>query len=433
METVLIDSIHVGDRIRKEVGNIDAMANSIKEYGIIQPIVITDTLELVVGERRLRALKRLSIKELRHGIEFIWSRELRDVATSHQGLRRVAIEVEENLKRKELTWQEQLEGKKKLLKIMQEIYGSATTVHTRDSLHHGHIEGFGVNKLASMLGESKASTSRDLQIADFMEKIPSIRKAETKESAFRQLRILGAVAQMKISAKGKEDEKEKGEKPWKLYKGDFRDNIKNIEDETVDLIYTDLPFGVSLSQMSKHKSGTLNYADDRASIVDALLDVSREAYRILRPDRYAVFWFGFNYYQELLNSLGDEGFKVNPIPFIWYKHSRSTENPNTRYANAYDSGLVVSKGSPVFIRPGQTNLVDIPMIAPGAKLQIAQQPVELVEKFIKDMTSTGATIVDLMAGSGTTGVAAVRNGRKVIMFEKEPGAYIVAKARMEAL
>lgn len=177
----------------------------------------------------------------------------------------------------------------------------------------------------------------------------------------------------------------------------------------------------------------IDYQDGRDLIVGRLKEIARESYRILKQDRYAVFWFGFNYYSELILALEEAGFKVNRVPFIWMKNSRSTENPNTRYGNSYDPAIIAMKGSPSFIRPGMQNFFSFAQPIGANKLQIAQQPVELVTRFLQDMVVPKATVCDLMAGSGSTGVAAVKFGCKAIMFEKEPEACAIIKARMGIL
>src|SRR5215469_15980247 len=104
---------------------------------------------------------------------------------------------------------------------------------------------------------------------------------------------------------------------WILYEGDFRDNKSKTPNCSVDLIYSDLPFGVDLSKMSKHNTGTISYHDTRDSLLGQLKEIATEAFRILRQDRYCVFFFGFNYYSELLRVLAGAGFTVNPVPIVW--------------------------------------------------------------------------------------------------------------------
>ena len=52
-----IEKIKIKDRIRKDFGNVQELADDINENGLINPPVITpDTYELITGERRIRAI-----------------------------------------------------------------------------------------------------------------------------------------------------------------------------------------------------------------------------------------------------------------------------------------------------------------------------------------------------------------------------------------
>jgi ParB-like chromosome segregation protein Spo0J len=64
MTTVPITDIKIGERHRKDLGDIDALAKSINEVGLLQPVVLTPDLELVAGHRRIEALKRLGLAEV---------------------------------------------------------------------------------------------------------------------------------------------------------------------------------------------------------------------------------------------------------------------------------------------------------------------------------------------------------------------------------
>jgi len=59
-----IASIKVGGRYRKDLGNIEALARSIKEVGLLHPLVITPGGELIAGQRRLEACRRLGWREV---------------------------------------------------------------------------------------------------------------------------------------------------------------------------------------------------------------------------------------------------------------------------------------------------------------------------------------------------------------------------------
>ncbi len=61
---VPVDQICVRDRYRKSFGDVERLARSIDEVGLLQPIVITRDHQLVAGERRLRAVRDVLKHEL---------------------------------------------------------------------------------------------------------------------------------------------------------------------------------------------------------------------------------------------------------------------------------------------------------------------------------------------------------------------------------
>ena len=61
-----------------------------------------------------------------------------------------------------------------------------------------------------------------------------------------------------------------------------------------------------------------------------------------------------------------------------------------------------------------------------------QKPLALMEKLIRDFTDPGDLILDPFAGSGTTGVAAIRLGRRFIGWEKDPKYHSIAIKRLTA-
>ena len=60
-----------------------------------------------------------------------------------------------------------------------------------------------------------------------------------------------------------------------------------------------------------------------------------------------------------------------------------------------------------------------------------QKPVPLLEYLIKTYTNSRETVLDNCMGSGSTGVACVKTGRKFIGMELDPGYFETAKRRIE--
>ena len=52
LKEIKIADIVVGSRHRRDMGDLTSLAESIRQEGLLQPIGVTDKLELVFGERR---------------------------------------------------------------------------------------------------------------------------------------------------------------------------------------------------------------------------------------------------------------------------------------------------------------------------------------------------------------------------------------------
>lgn len=89
---MLIKEIVVGERRREDLGDVASLAKSIQKHGLLQPVVIDASMNLVAGERRLTACQFL-------GWDDIDVRQIGDLTTEELRL----LELEENIRRKDLT------------------------------------------------------------------------------------------------------------------------------------------------------------------------------------------------------------------------------------------------------------------------------------------------------------------------------------------
>ncbi|MGR5989431.1 ParB N-terminal domain-containing protein [Bacillus cereus] len=101
-----IQKIKVSYRIRKEFGNIEELANDIKENGLINPPVVTPEHELIAGERRLRACKHLNYQQIEVRVMSVRDYE-----------HKLKIEIGENEHRKEFTFSERMAWARELERV----------------------------------------------------------------------------------------------------------------------------------------------------------------------------------------------------------------------------------------------------------------------------------------------------------------------------
>ncbi|MBT8328454.1 MAG: ParB N-terminal domain-containing protein, partial [Desulfofustis sp.] len=94
-------------RIRKDIGDLASLAQSIQQVGLINPILIDENDTLVAGFRRLSACKNLGYKEV----------EVRVVEMGGDELKMLDAEVAENFYRKEFTPEEILSTERRRQEI----------------------------------------------------------------------------------------------------------------------------------------------------------------------------------------------------------------------------------------------------------------------------------------------------------------------------
>jgi len=187
-ENVPVSMVMIEDRMRKEMGDIENLSISIRENGLINPITLTPDsagARLVAGHRRLQAMVKLGVTELVWGEHYLWRSDLQD-----DEYRRTAVEIEENIRRKQMTWSEEVLGKQRLLQVYERIYGAPKPGQPQRSVQQGiKPAGFGVRKLAELLNEAPSSTSQDLEMAALVQKFPMLKDEPSRESAKRKLEL----------------------------------------------------------------------------------------------------------------------------------------------------------------------------------------------------------------------------------------------------
>lgn len=107
MNELGLSLVKVGDRRREDYGDIAALAASIAEHGLLHPIVVDADDNLVAGGRRLKAVEQLgwiSVPVTRLGD--LTETQLREV------------ELEENLRRKDLT---EIERSRDLVALVETV------------------------------------------------------------------------------------------------------------------------------------------------------------------------------------------------------------------------------------------------------------------------------------------------------------------------
>ncbi|MBQ3687427.1 MAG: ParB N-terminal domain-containing protein [Treponema sp.] len=104
---VKISDIKVKKRVRQDLGDLESLKDSLKTYGLLNPITLNADMELVAGQRRLEAAKGIG-----------W--ETINAVVLDRGVSKVQqleLELEENNQRKDFSDEELMTGYERLGKL----------------------------------------------------------------------------------------------------------------------------------------------------------------------------------------------------------------------------------------------------------------------------------------------------------------------------
>jgi len=101
-----IEQIKIKKRIRKDLGDLDPLINSLRRHGLMNPIVVSGKNELIAGRRRLESAKILGWQDI----------EVR-IVNEISDLDRLELEIDENVARKDFTEEEIKAAKIRLARL----------------------------------------------------------------------------------------------------------------------------------------------------------------------------------------------------------------------------------------------------------------------------------------------------------------------------
>ena len=411
---VPVSNITVGERMRKTFEGMTELAESIRLYGQIEPIVIDENYCLIAGERRLRAHQQLK----KETILAVFMKDLSE-------LQKMEIELEENVMRANFTWQEEVAAKERLHSIKQQIHGKAKQ-GTK-----GNEDKWDLADTAMALGESKTTVSVDIALAKGMRAFPHLAKEKNKSTAFKllkkeQMKIINEEVSRRMKASDLVAHPD-------VKNGNCIEVMQGMEAESVDLILSDPPYGIDVDNAHTYKRMTIvatNFNDGDFDTFDLLDKAFREMYRLLKPDRHMYIFFAMTKYERVVQLLEKHGFGVHQIPLIWDKGSGSYPSQSTSYVHSYEPFLHCWKGKRK-LNGTPRDIFQYKRVPSNQKVHPTQKPTELLRDLIGFSSSVGELVFDPFAGSGATLVAAKETQRRASGVELNPVYFKAICDRLE--
>jgi len=420
-----ISDIQVGDRYRTNLGDLEALAESIKDKGILQPITVDTNYNLLAGGRRITAAGIAGLTKIPALI-----RETAGEIDARE------VELLENVMRMDFTWDE-----------------SARLIRDIDALYKAKDIDWSGRKTAQLLDKGVASVARAIQLANAIDIIPELGEMKTADDALKTLKGMEEEAIVtelrRRQSEGVENSDgpthdEKGERlpgtfgiskdlagMLKIADANYRigDTFKYLAETRsgglIHFIECDPPYGIELNKVKAGKDSVGNNVESyhEVPMVDyqAFLDkLTKELFRVANDHCWLVFWYGPTWHTQVFKSLVDAGWLVDDIPAIWVKGGGQTLQPELYLGRAYEPFFICRKGKPVLMKRGRSNVFLQPGVSGSKKYHPTERPVMLIEELIECFAQSSGYILVPFAGSGATLRAAYNQGHKVVGFDLNP-------------
>lgn len=430
MKLIPLSEIFIAENRQRKDFDPEALAdlgNDIAKNGLYHPIVVRqqgNQTFLVAGERRLRAISQL--EDL--GISYTYAGEKVEVGVipctdigELPPLVAEEIELHENIKRQELTWQERVDAEARLVELLGKK--AAAEGKPKPSLTSIAKE---INEAAS------TSAASDLQSSVSLAKHlhdPDVRKAKSKSEAYK---IVERKRREEYDAKiAQEMGRKASTDRCKLIVGDSFEEMLKLPSGIFDVVLCDPPYYIGADSMGEQANANGRHFDDSKELFyPQMTKLAKYTFNLCKDQAHTFVFCSIERWAELVGIFALEGWSPWPRPLIWYKGNvGALPRPQHGPRYTYEAILFCSKGG----RQVYDNGHDVLAIS-GLQTRVHpdEKPVSLYEELLTRVTRPGDAVLDPFCGSGTIFPAANRRTLFAVGIEGVESYAGLALRRLES-
>ena len=208
-----------------------------------------------------------------------------------------------------------------------------------------------------------------------------------------------------------------------LLQGDCLELMKDIPNKSVDMILTDIPYGV----VNRSDNGLRNLNKGKADVFDLdMNEMLEEFYRVSRGQ--IIVFCGKEQFSDIYEFFASQKGTTRPI--VWHKSNPSPMNGQYVYLSGVELAVWFKpRGRKVFNAHCKNTVFN--HSNGSRKFHPTQKNIKLFEELVTDNTNENETVLDPFMGSGTTGVACKNLNRNFIGMELDEDYFKIAKERIE--
>lgn len=217
-----------------------------------------------------------------------------------------------------------------------------------------------------------------------------------------------------------------------LWCGDCRIFLRNLKDNSVDLIVTDPPYRTTPKGDAGNSGGMLQKDINKKGQVFTHNSIdceeyAPEFYRILKDGSHCYVMSNHVNLIKMLNTFTNTGFHFIKC-LIWNKGNKIM---GTFYMSQFEYILFFRKGRGVKINNcGTSDIISVPNIktkgSDGKNIHDTEKPVELMKILVANSSKEGDKVCDPFAGVGSTAIACKELNRNFIGCEIDENYWGIA-------
>lgn len=215
----------------------------------------------------------------------------------------------------------------------------------------------------------------------------------------------------------------------KIYNVDCMKAFCEIQDNSINLILTDIPYGKVTQNGEKREKyvGQLRKINKENADIETfnLIDFLNECYRVCKGTIYIFCGI------EQVSNVFDYFYKKKDMmtrQCAWKKTNPAPSNGQHMWLSSMENCIFAKKRKTTFNELCKSSVWESP--TGRSKIHPTEKPLSLFEYLLKTSSNEGDIVFDPCIGSGTTAIAAINNNRNYIGFEINNTYYKLANDRI---
>jgi DNA modification methylase len=403
------------------------------EVGLLHPIIVSADMQLVTGERRLRAISALHFLEtpVKFNGQTIPPNTIPAIvcSDSREQVELLKMELEENINRENFTYQEEVQLTARIARVQEALRRTKTPsiknekpkpIIQVDDIPIAGISKEAVKEAAKVAfpnvtdATATSTVKTQLAVAHVLETLPDSPLAKQLKAAKN-----GVEAEKVLQRHAKEETRAQlaasqgknfNSKVHTIIHGDCLVELPKLTPNFFDVCVTDPIYGIDANKFGdaagKLSSKRHDYDDSYETWQRVMPEALKMVSKLLKPAAHIYLACDFDRFHELKKFLlaADDNWKIQRAPIIQFKtEGGRVPHPGFTCRRSYECWLYAYRGG-----KQEYNMINdvIPCSSDRTETHGAGKPIGLLKTFLRRSAMPGDRVLDFMAGSGTIITAA---------------------------